>query len=233
MNFAPIAHWRFLEELISQQARGTRHSAAVAHPWRRVYGLPPVASSYLCKLFGERGYCFWLRPKKRPRLVSEQPRSRARAGFFLVTNFALWASSIALIRKRRAALPHVTLRVFPLFWNTLRGDAFSPPCSLAHGTGRAKVSVLREAARRQCELGVFGSRTSGQANLPSALARSACRALRVTVPDGIILDSYGEADTRRDEYPPEVLAGTSRSSGSKSRATEDRTKASVRARRAR
>jgi len=74
--------------------------------------------------------------------------------------------------------------------------------------------VLSRAAHRQCELGVFGSRTPSQAICLPPLARSACRALRVTVPDVIILDSHGEADTRCDEYPAKGPGGTSRSSGS-------------------
>src|SRR5882672_2800378 len=55
------------------------------------------------------------------------------------------------------------------------------------------------------------------------LARSACRALRVTVPDGIILDSHGEADTRCNEYPARGPGGLRAGYRARSpRATEDR-----------
>jgi len=77
----------------------------------------------------------------------------------------------------------------------------TPPCSLVHGLSRAKVSGASRAAHRQCELGVFGSRTPSQAICLPSLAQTIRRALRVTVPDGIILHSHGEADTRCNEYP--------------------------------
>src|SRR5258705_4553821 len=55
------------------------------------------------------------------------------------------------------------------------------------------------------------------------VARSARRALRVTVPDGIILDSHAEADTRCNEYPARGPGGLRAGHRTRSPcATEDR-----------
>jgi hypothetical protein len=43
--------------------------------------------------------------------------------FFLVTNFALWASSIGSYPKTAEGLAACYIAGFPLFWNTLAGDA--------------------------------------------------------------------------------------------------------------
>ena len=44
--------------------------------------------------------------------------------FFLVTNFALWASSIGSFPKTAGGLAACYVAGIPLFWNTLAGDAF-------------------------------------------------------------------------------------------------------------
>jgi hypothetical protein len=44
--------------------------------------------------------------------------------FFLVTNFALWASSIGSYPKTAGGLVACYIAGIPLFWNTLAGDAF-------------------------------------------------------------------------------------------------------------
>jgi len=44
--------------------------------------------------------------------------------FFLVTNFALWASSIGSYPKTAGGLAACYIAGIPLFWNTLAGDAF-------------------------------------------------------------------------------------------------------------
>jgi hypothetical protein len=44
--------------------------------------------------------------------------------FFLVTNFALWASSIGSFPKTAGGLAACYIAGIPLFWNTLAGDAF-------------------------------------------------------------------------------------------------------------
>jgi hypothetical protein len=62
-----------------------------------------------------------------------QDRSALRVGaatvagaiqFFIVTNFALWASSIGSYPKTVAGLAACYVAGIPLFWNTLAGDAF-------------------------------------------------------------------------------------------------------------
>jgi hypothetical protein len=44
--------------------------------------------------------------------------------FFLITNFAVWASSIGSYPKTAGGLAACYIAGFPLFWNTLAGDAF-------------------------------------------------------------------------------------------------------------
>ena len=44
--------------------------------------------------------------------------------FFLVTNFAIWASSISSFPKTADGLVACYIAGIPLFWNTLAGDAF-------------------------------------------------------------------------------------------------------------
>jgi hypothetical protein len=44
--------------------------------------------------------------------------------FFLVSNFALWASSISSFPKTADGLAACYIAGIPLFWNTLAGDAF-------------------------------------------------------------------------------------------------------------
>jgi hypothetical protein len=66
---------------------------------------------------------FWLRGNKSaPRVAAA-----ALAGaiqFFLVSNFALWASSISFYPKTPGGLAACYVAGIPLFWNTLAGDAF-------------------------------------------------------------------------------------------------------------
>jgi hypothetical protein len=44
--------------------------------------------------------------------------------FFLVTNFAMWASSLSSYPKTASGLAACYIAGIPLFWNTLAGDAF-------------------------------------------------------------------------------------------------------------
>lgn len=44
--------------------------------------------------------------------------------FFLITNFAMWASTVANFPKTASGLVECYLAGLPLFWNTLAGDAF-------------------------------------------------------------------------------------------------------------
>src|SRR6266853_3067182 len=87
---------------------------------------------------------FWLRRKRSaPRIGAA-----ALAGaiqFFLVTNFALWASSIGSYPKTAGGLAACYIAGTPLFWNTLAGDAFY--ATLFFGgmaLSERKFPVLRE-----------------------------------------------------------------------------------------
>jgi hypothetical protein len=81
--------------------------------------IPFIYSSFLVSV----AIGFWLRRK----------RSAARIGvatlagaiqFFLVTNFAMWASSIGSFPKTVGGLAACYIAGLPLFWNTLASDAF-------------------------------------------------------------------------------------------------------------
>jgi hypothetical protein len=66
---------------------------------------------------------FWLRPKKSaPRIGAATVAGAIQ--FFLVTNFALWASSIGSFPKTAGGLAACYIAGIPLFWNTLASDAF-------------------------------------------------------------------------------------------------------------
>ena len=66
---------------------------------------------------------FWLRRKKSVWRIGAATVAGA-IQFFLVSNFALWASSIGSYPKNAAGLAECYLVGLPLFWNTLAGDAF-------------------------------------------------------------------------------------------------------------
>src|ERR1700704_1681893 len=81
--------------------------------------IPFVYASFLVSV----ALGFWLR----------RTRSAARIGaatlagatqFFLVTNFAVWATSIGSYPKTAVGLAACYIAGIPLFWNTLAGDAF-------------------------------------------------------------------------------------------------------------
>jgi hypothetical protein len=66
---------------------------------------------------------FWLRRKRSaPRIAAGTLAGAIQ--FFLVTNFALWASSIGSFPKTAGGLAACYIAGLPLFWNTLAGDAF-------------------------------------------------------------------------------------------------------------
>ena len=66
---------------------------------------------------------FWLRRRRSVPRVGAATLAGA-VQFFLVTNFALWASSIGSYPKTAAGLAACYIFGIPLFWNTLAGDAF-------------------------------------------------------------------------------------------------------------
>jgi uncharacterized protein DUF6580 len=66
---------------------------------------------------------FWLRRKRSgPRIGAATLAGAIQ--FFLVTNFAMWASSIGSFPKTSGGLAACYIAGIPLFWNTLAGDAF-------------------------------------------------------------------------------------------------------------
>jgi hypothetical protein len=66
---------------------------------------------------------FWLRRKRSaPRIAAATVAGATQ--FFLVTNFALWASSIGSFPKTADGLAACYIAGIPLFWNTMAGDAF-------------------------------------------------------------------------------------------------------------
>jgi hypothetical protein len=81
--------------------------------------MPYVYASFLVSV----AIGFWLRRKR--------PVSRVGAAtlvgaiqFFLVSNFALWVSSIGSYTKTASGLMACYIAGIPYFWNTLAGDAF-------------------------------------------------------------------------------------------------------------
>jgi hypothetical protein len=65
--------------------------------------------------------------------------------FFLVTNFALWASSIGSYPKTAVGLVACYVAGIPLFWNTLAGDAFYTALLFgAMALAERKFPMLRE-----------------------------------------------------------------------------------------
>jgi hypothetical protein len=66
---------------------------------------------------------FWLRDKKSVSRVAAATLAGA-IQFFLVTNFAVWLTSIGNFPKTWGGLLACYAAGVPLFWNTLAGDAF-------------------------------------------------------------------------------------------------------------
>ncbi len=66
---------------------------------------------------------FWLRRKKSVPRIGLATFAGA-VQFFLVTNFAVWFTSIGNFPKTAGGLVECYLAGLPLFWNTMAGDAF-------------------------------------------------------------------------------------------------------------
>jgi hypothetical protein len=81
--------------------------------------IPYVYASFLLSV--AIGFC--LRRKKSAWRISGATATGA-IQFFLITNFALWASSIGNYPKNAGGLAECYIAGFPLFWSTLAGDAF-------------------------------------------------------------------------------------------------------------
>jgi hypothetical protein len=81
--------------------------------------IPYVYASFLVSV----AIGFWLRQKKSVRRIGGATVAGA-IQFFLITNFALWASSIGSYPKNWGGLVACYNAGLPLFWNTLAGDVF-------------------------------------------------------------------------------------------------------------
>ena len=81
--------------------------------------IPYVYASFLVSV----AIGFWLRRKKSAWRIGGATVAGA-IQFFLITNFALWASSIGNYPKNAGGLAECYIAGLPLFWNPLTGDAF-------------------------------------------------------------------------------------------------------------
>jgi len=81
--------------------------------------VPYVYASFLVSV----ALGFWLRRKKSAVRIGAATLAGA-IQFFLVSNFAMWASGLGSYSKDASGLIACYVRGAPLFWNTLAGDAF-------------------------------------------------------------------------------------------------------------
>jgi hypothetical protein len=81
--------------------------------------IPFVYASFLVSV----AIGFWLRRQRSTPRIGVATITGA-IQFFLVTNFALWASSIGSFPKTAGGLAACYVAGIPLFWNTLASDAF-------------------------------------------------------------------------------------------------------------
>jgi hypothetical protein len=103
--------------------------------------IPFVYASFLVSV----AIGFWLRRKRSAARVGAATLAGA-IQFFLVTNFAIWASSIGSYPKTAAGLTACYIAGIPLFGNTLAGDAFY--AALLFGSmalAERKFPALRDA----------------------------------------------------------------------------------------
>src|SRR5579863_5572473 len=124
MNFAPIGALALFGGAYFSSKR-----AAVAVPLLSLVAgdifigfhrlVPYVYASFLVSVV----IGFWLRRKKS---VSRMGGATAAGAiqFFLITNFAVWATSIGSYPKNLGGLAACYIAGVPFFWNTLAGDAF-------------------------------------------------------------------------------------------------------------
>jgi hypothetical protein len=81
--------------------------------------IPYVYASFLVSV----AIGFWLRRKKSARRIGVATVAGA-IQFFLITNFAIWVSSIGSYPKNLGGLAECYIAGLPLLGNTLAGDAF-------------------------------------------------------------------------------------------------------------
>ena len=124
MNFAPIGALALFGGAYFSSKR-----AAFAFPLLAIVAgdvftgfhqlIPYVYASFLVSV----AIGFWLRRMKSAFRIGAATVAGA-IQFFLITNFALWASSIGNYPKNLGGLAECYIAGLPLFWNTLAGDAF-------------------------------------------------------------------------------------------------------------
>jgi len=124
MNFAPIGALALFGGAYFSSKR-----AAIAVPLLSLVAgdmvtgfhrlIPHVYASFLVSV----AIGFWLRRKKSAFRIGAATVAGA-IQFFLITNFAVWASSIGNYPKNLGGLAECYIAGLPLFWNTLAGDAF-------------------------------------------------------------------------------------------------------------
>jgi hypothetical protein len=104
--------------------------------------IPFVYASFLLSV----AIGFWLRRKRSATRIGAATLAGA-IQFFLITNFAVWATSIGSYPKTASGLTACYIAGIPLFWNTLAGDAFYAAL-LFGGMALAarRFPVLREPA---------------------------------------------------------------------------------------
>ena len=124
MNFTPIG-----AVALFSGAYFTTKRAAIAVPLLSLVAgdvfigfnrlVPYIYASFLLSV----AVGFWLRRKKSAGRVGAATLAGA-IQFFLVSNFAMWASGLGSYSKDASGLIACYIGAIPLFWNTLAGDAF-------------------------------------------------------------------------------------------------------------
>ena len=124
MNFTPIG----AVALFSGAYFTTKRAAIVVPLLSLVAGdifvgfhrlIPYVYASFIVSV----ALGFWLRRKKSFTRIATATLGGA-IQFFLLSNFALWASGISKFSRDASGLLACYVAGVPLFWNTLAGDAF-------------------------------------------------------------------------------------------------------------
>jgi len=124
MNFAPIgALALFSGAYFSRQRDAVAIPAALARCRRHFHRIPSPNSLCVRKFSCQRRHRVLAAPEE-IRLAHWRCHNRRRDSVFLITNFAVWASSIGNYPKNAGGLVACYIAGLPLFWNTLAGDAF-------------------------------------------------------------------------------------------------------------
>jgi hypothetical protein len=124
MNFSPIG-----AVALFSGAYFTTKRAAIAVPLLSLIAgdvfigfnrlVPHIYASFLVSV----ALGFWLRRKKSVSHIGAATLVGA-IQFFLVSNFAMWASGLGSYSKDASGLIACYIGAVPLFWNTLAGDTF-------------------------------------------------------------------------------------------------------------